>query len=29
VPDTGEVPIGGMVTFYLVEAEEYQEAQAA
>jgi hypothetical protein len=29
VPDTGEIPIGGMVTFYLVEAEEYQEAEAA
>jgi hypothetical protein len=29
VPDTGEVPVGGMVSFYLVEAEEYQEEQAA
>lgn len=29
VPDNGEVPIGGSVSFYLIEAEEYQEAQAA
>lgn len=24
VPDTGEMPLSGMVTFYLVEATEYQ-----
>jgi hypothetical protein len=29
VPDSGEVPVGGMVTFYLVEAEAYQEAEPA
>jgi hypothetical protein len=27
--DNGAVPIGGSVSFYLIEAEEYQEAQAA
>ena len=25
VPESGEMPMGGMVTFYLIEAEEYQE----
>jgi hypothetical protein len=25
VPDTGEVPTGGSVMFYLIEVEEYQE----
>jgi hypothetical protein len=29
VPDSGEVPVGGMVTFYLIEAEQYQQAEAA
>jgi hypothetical protein len=29
VPDSGEVPIGASVNFYLIEAEEYQEAEAA
>jgi hypothetical protein len=29
VPDSGEVPLGGMVTFYLIETEEYQEAETA
>jgi hypothetical protein len=28
MPDTGEMPLGGMVTFYLVEPDEYQEAEA-
>jgi hypothetical protein len=28
VPDS-EVPLGGMVTFYLIETEDYQEAEAA
>lgn len=26
VPESGEMPVGGMVTCYLVEVEEYQEA---
>jgi hypothetical protein len=25
VGDEGQMPIGGMVTFYLIEVEEYQE----
>jgi len=25
VPESGEMPIGGMVTHYLIETEEYQE----
>jgi hypothetical protein len=29
VPDSGEMPAGSMVTFYLIEAEEYQDAEAA
>ena len=29
VPDSGEVPIGASINFYLIEAEEYQEAEAA
>lgn len=29
VPDTGELPLDGMVTFYLIEADEYEEAEAA
>ncbi len=28
VPETGQLPLGGMVTFYLVEVEEYQDAVA-
>lgn len=28
VPDSGELPTGGMVTFYLVEVDEYQEGDA-
>ena len=27
VPDSGDMPIGGMVTFYLIEVEEYQELE--
>ena len=29
VPDSGEIPTGGMVTFYLIEAEEYQPPEAS
>lgn len=29
VADTGELPVGGMVTFYLVETDDYQDAEAA
>jgi hypothetical protein len=29
VPDSGEIPVGGMVTFYLIEADEYEDAEAA
>lgn len=29
VPESGEVPLGGMVSFYLVQAEEYQDVKAA
>jgi hypothetical protein len=29
VPDSGEVPLGASVSFYLIEAEEYQDAEAA
>jgi hypothetical protein len=28
VPDSGEMPIGSSVNFYLIEAEEYQEPVA-
>lgn len=27
VPDTGEMPAGAMVTFYLIETEEYAEPE--
>lgn len=29
VPDSGEMPIGASVNFYLVETDEYEEAEAA
>ena len=29
VGDDGRVRVGGMVTFYLIEAEDYQAASAA
>jgi hypothetical protein len=29
VPDNGEVPLGASVNFYLIEAEEYQDSEAA
>lgn len=29
VPDSGELPIGSMVTFYLVETEAYHSAEPA
>ncbi len=29
VPDSGELPLGGMTTFYLIETEEYAEAEPA
>lgn len=29
VPDSGEMPIGSSVNFYLIEAEEYQDTEAA
>lgn len=28
VPDTGEMPFGGMVTLYLIEVDEYQDLEA-
>ena len=28
VPDSGELPTGGMVTFYLVETEDYQPPES-
>lgn len=28
VAEDGELPVGGMVTFYLIEAEDYQEEEA-
>ncbi len=27
VPESGEMPVGGMITIYLIEAEEYQELE--
>lgn len=27
IPDSGEIPFGGMVTYFLIEVEEYQEAR--
>jgi hypothetical protein len=28
VPDSGEMPVSSMVTFYLIEAEQYHEAES-